>query len=126
MNKAHYAASLSQKDSTQVDIGVFLRTTIARISTCHLWINTHFAWSEMPEIVNDSPAQACFEAGMAWYECGEYDQAVTEFRAALQLDWRHEGALKWIAIAEASAKGEDSKVALYPSALELSGLNRLS
>jgi hypothetical protein len=82
----------------------------------------------MPDTVSDTPAQALFEAGLARYESGEYDRAVIEFRAALQLDWRHENALKWITIAESAAQhaGEASEPALFPSALDLSGLTRLT
>jgi tetratricopeptide (TPR) repeat protein len=128
MNKAHYVAPLSQRYSTDVDVGLFLRTTISRITTSNLWIHTRSAWSEMPDTVNETPAQMFFEAGIAWYERGEYDRAVTEFRAALRVDWRHESALKWIAMAESAAKeaGKTSGAAPYPSALDLSGLSRLT
>jgi tetratricopeptide (TPR) repeat protein len=128
MNKAHSLAPLSQRYSTDVDVGVFLRAAISRITTSNLWIHTRSAWSEMPDTVNETPAQALFEAGLAWYERGEYERAVAEFRAALRLDWRHENALKWIAMAESAAKEavKGLGVAPHPSALDLSGLNRLT
>jgi tetratricopeptide (TPR) repeat protein len=125
MNKAHTVAPLSQKHSLDVDVALVLRATVARITPRNLWINTRFVWPHVSDKTNHSPGQACYEAGILWYECGDYDRAIAEFQAALQLDWRHEGALQWISIAERAAN-EAAEAAFYPSALELSGLNRLT
>jgi len=125
MNTAHDAAPLNQKHSSSSDVAHVLQATFEKIATGNFWIHTHLVWPEMTDRQFRSPAQSCFEAGMALYECGEFEKAVAEFQAALHLDWRHEDALKWIPIAERAA-GERAAAAAYPSALGLSGLNRLA
>ena len=122
MNKAHDVAPISQEQSLEADVLIVLRATVVRITTSNLWIYTRSVWPPMSDRPIQSPAQARFDAGISYYECGEFDKAVAEFQAALQLDWRHEDALTWISIAENAAR--EHAAATYPSALGLSGLNR--
>jgi hypothetical protein len=123
MNKAHDLAHLFQAPSFVFDAALALHGAVERITTTKLRIHSRIAWPEMNDAPIQCPAQALYEAGLALYERGEFEKAVAQFQAALQMEWRHEGALKWIAIAERAAS-ERAATASCPSALGLSGLKQ--
>ena len=51
-------------------------------------------------------ADAVYNWGLAAYRLDRFDDAVSRWRAALEIDPRHEFALEWIADAEARSRGE--------------------
>ncbi len=49
---------------------------------------------------------------------GQYDQAVSDFRAALQLDWRHEQAASWLDKARRAGQHLNERVCYVNSRVE--------